>query len=169
MIHKIEFRHFRGLFSVALIFGMATFGLLAPSLSQSKAVAADSDPWNSAQTMKPADLVKELANNKQTPPTVLYVGFRTLFNGGHIPGSSFHGTPSTEKGLAELKFWADSLPRSTNLVLYCGCCPLDRCPNIRPAFATLQQMGFANLRVLILPTSFAADWAEKGFPVEKTH
>jgi thiosulfate/3-mercaptopyruvate sulfurtransferase len=169
MTGTIGFRNFRETSLATLCFSMAIWGLFAFFLIQCEVAAADSDPWNSAQTVKPADLVRELANNKQTPLTVLYVGFRTLYNGGHIPGSSFHGTPSTEKGLAELKSWADSLPRSTNLVLYCGCCPLERCPNIRPAFTTLQQMGFANLRVLILPTSFAADWAEKGFPVEKAH
>ena len=169
MTRKIGFLDLRAISSIALFWGMATLGLFAFPPTLSKVAAADSDPWNSAQTVKPAALARELLDSKQTPPTVLYVGFRTLFNGGHIPGSSFHGTPSAEKGLAELKSWADSLPRSTNLVLYCGCCPLERCPNIRPAFTTLQQMGFANLRVLILPTSFAADWVEKGFPVEKAH
>jgi hypothetical protein len=29
-------------------------------------------------------------------------------------------------------------------------------------------MGFTNLHVLRLTTSFAADWVEKGFPVEAT-
>jgi len=139
---------------------------LISSPFENVAAVADSDPWNSAQALQPADLAHELADGKQTRPTVLYVGVRTLFNGGHIPGSSFHGTASTEKGLEEMKSWADTLPRSTNLVIYCGCCPFDRCPNIRPAFSTLHDMGFANLRVLILPTSFAADWVEKGFPVE---
>jgi hypothetical protein len=28
-------------------------------------------------------------------------------------------------------------------------------------------MGFSNLRVLVLPTSFAVDWVGKGYPMEK--
>jgi len=28
-------------------------------------------------------------------------------------------------------------------------------------------MGFKRLRVLTVPNSFATDWVEKGFPVEK--
>jgi hypothetical protein len=28
-------------------------------------------------------------------------------------------------------------------------------------------MGFTHLRVLVLPKSFAEDWADKGYPVEK--
>jgi hypothetical protein len=101
-----------------------------------------SEPWTSAQIVPPAVLAQELGNKNGTPPTVVYVGFRTLFAGGHIPGASFHGTASTEQGLTDLKNWAEALPRSTNLVIYCGCCPFEKCPNIRPAFAALDKMGF---------------------------
>ena len=125
------------------------------------------DPWPPAQTVVPADLARELADKSSAPPTVVYVGFRTLFAGGHIPGATFHGSASKEDGLAEIKKWAAALPRSANLVVYCGCCPFEKCPNIRPAFTALHEMGFTHLRVLLLPTSFNADWVEKGFPFEK--
>jgi thiosulfate/3-mercaptopyruvate sulfurtransferase len=129
--------------------------------------ATSPDPWTAAQLVQPADLVKELSAKNQATPTILYVGFRTLFEGGHISGASFHGTASSETGLSDLKKWAASLPRTTNLVIYCGCCPFDRCPNIRPAFAALRDMGFRHLRLLVLPKNFAADWVEKGYPMEK--
>jgi len=125
------------------------------------------DPWTSTQTVQAAEFAHELGEKTETPPTILYVGFHTLFAGGHIPGATFHGSASTEQGLAELKKWADSLPRTTNLVIYCGCCPFEKCPNIRPAFTALNGMGFKKLRVLILPTSFVKDWAEKGYPIER--
>jgi thiosulfate/3-mercaptopyruvate sulfurtransferase len=125
------------------------------------------DPWPASQTIQPADLARELAVKNETPPTVVYVGFHTLFAGGHISGASFHGSASAKQGLAELKKWAESLPRSVNLVIYCGCCPFDRCPNIRPAFTALNKMGFRRLRVLVLPTNFATDWIDKGFPIQK--
>ena len=70
------------------------------------------------------------------------LGFRTLFEGGHVPQASFHGTASKEDGLADLKKWLATLPRSTNVVIYCGCCPFDRCPNIRPAYTALRDTGF---------------------------
>jgi hypothetical protein len=126
-----------------------------------------SDPWSPGQIVQAADFVHELEEKNGTTPTVVYVGFHTLFAGGHIPGATFHGTASTEQGLADLKKWADALPRSTNLVIYCGCCPFEKCPNIRPAFAALRELGFKKLRVLVLPTSFAADWAAKGYPLQK--
>ena len=126
------------------------------------------DPWTDAQVMHAADLVPEIAGAKgANSPTIIYVGFRTLFEGGHVPGALFHGTASKEEGLTELKKWLASLPRSTNLIIYCGCCPFDRCPNIRPAYAAIHEMGFTHVRVLVLPTSFAADWVEKGYPMQK--
>jgi thiosulfate/3-mercaptopyruvate sulfurtransferase len=127
----------------------------------------DADPWTAADTIAPAQLAAELTRANGAKPAILYVGFRTLFEGGHIAGATFHGTPSTAQGLDDLKKWASALPRATNLVIYCGCCPFDHCPNIRPAFATLHGMGFARLRVLVLPNNFAADWVDKGYPVGK--
>jgi thiosulfate/3-mercaptopyruvate sulfurtransferase len=126
------------------------------------------DPWTIRQILLPADFVRELGSAKGgNAPTVVYVGFRTLFEGGHVPGASFHGTASKEEGLAELKKSVAALPRSVNLVIYCGCCPFDHCPNIRPAYTALHEMGFTQVRVLVLPTSFAADWVEKGYPMQK--
>lgn len=124
------------------------------------------DPWTASQTVEPNDLTKELADAK-TAPTVLFVGFQRLYTAGHIKGAQFYGSGGGPEGLAQIRAWAAGLPRSSNLVVYCGCCPLERCPNLRPAFRTLHDMGFTKVRALILPTSFAADWAEKGLPYEK--
>jgi thiosulfate/3-mercaptopyruvate sulfurtransferase len=125
------------------------------------------EPWTSAQIVQAAAFAHELGDKNAAAPTVVYVGFHTLFAGGHIPGATFHSSASNEQGLAELKKWAETLPRTTNLVIYCGCCPFEKCPNIRPAFKALNGMGFKKLRVLVLPTSFVADWAEKGYPIQK--
>lgn len=153
---------FGGSLGIALLLTIACLvALIAPA-----SVQADSDTWTKAQTVLPTDLVKELANSK-TAPTVVFVGFKRLYSAGHIKGAQYHGTAGSEDGLKELAAWAAGLPRSTNLVIYCGCCPLDRCPNIRPAFKALQQLGFKNLRVLLLPQDFATDWADKGFPYDK--
>lgn len=78
-----------------------------------------------------------------------YVGVRRLYNGGHIPGAQHYGPGSTEQGIADSKKYATTLPKNSEVVLYCGCCPLVKCPNLRPAI------------------SFHVDWAEKGYPVQK--
>jgi len=127
---------------------------------------ADSDPWTKQQTMQPADLAKELENSTSAP-TVVFVGFKRLYTAGHIKGAQYHGTAGSEEGLKEFSAWAASLPRTTNLVVYCGCCPMEKCPNIRPAFKTLQSLGFQKIRVLLLPNDFATDWAGKGLPYDK--
>jgi rhodanese-related sulfurtransferase len=156
------------------IFVLGIFAALPLALFFAAAVSAGANqekaagPWSKAQALQPADLRVELEKVKgESAPTIIYVGFRTLFEGGHIPGASFHGTASKEEGLAELKKSVGKLPRSTNLVIYCGCCPFDHCPNIRPAYTALKEMGFSHVRVLVLPTSFAADWVEKGYPMQK--
>lgn len=140
---------------------LAILFLCSPLVAQNSSV-----PWTDAQTVQPADLNKELANTK-TAPLVLFVGFQRLYTAGHIKGAQYHGSGGSAEGLAQIKAWATALPRSTNLVIYCGCCPLEHCPNIRPAFTALHDLGFTKLRVLILPTSFEADWADKGLPYDK--
>jgi thiosulfate/3-mercaptopyruvate sulfurtransferase len=141
--------------------------LAQPHATASHLVEAP-DPWTVSQTVAPDVLVKELTAKDQTKrPTVVCVGFRPLYDGAHIPGASFHGAASTPQGIAGLKAWAQEIPRSSNIVLYCGCCPLQHCPNLKPAFAVVRDMGFTKLRVLLLPTDFNTDWIEAGYPVEK--
>ena len=115
--------------------------------------------------VEPADLATEIAGNDK--PIIVCVGVRVLFEGAHVPGAIFHGAASTTEGLDDLKKWAKGEPKDANIVLYCGCCPLTRCPNARPATAAMQQMGFTKIRTLRLPTDFKTDWIDKGYPVEK--
>lgn len=149
----------------ACLLALAIVSLPAPTLQSQEKKSAD--PWLDSETLEPAVLAKMLTDKYVSVPTVIFVGFRSLYVGGHVPDASFHGTASTEQGLAELKSWAASLPRSADLVIYCGCCPFDKCPNIRPGYTALHSMGFKKIRVLTLPKSFAADWADKGYPMQK--
>lgn len=150
---------------LTFLLALALVSLPVPAIrGQEKKTA---DPWASSDLMPPAQLAKMLTDKYVSVPTVVFVGFRSLYAGGHVPNAPFHGTASTEQGLRELKEWAASLPRSTELVIYCGCCPMDKCPNLRPAYIALIGMGFKKVRVLVLPTSFAVDWADKGYPIQK--
>ena len=150
---------------LTFLLALVLVSLHVPAIQGQERKAAD--PWTSSEEMQPPVLAKMLMDKYVSVPTVVFVGFRSLYAGGHVPDASFHGTASTEQGLAELKAWAASLPRSTELIVYCGCCPMDKCPNIRPAYTTLSRMGFKKVRVLVLPTSFAVDWADKGYPMQK--
>jgi len=148
-----------------LVAGVLLFLAAVLSLS-SRAARSESDPWGSANTVRPEEFAKELASSKN-PTTVLFVGFRRLYAAGHIHGAQFHGAAGSEEGLKELNAWAAKLPRSTSLVIYCGCCPMEHCPNIRPAYLALHQLGFTKVRVLLLENTFETDWADKGYPCDK--
>jgi thiosulfate/3-mercaptopyruvate sulfurtransferase len=147
------------LLSLLILAATLTLALLCPAQNAS-------DPWEKSQTVQPADLAKEL-NDANKAPLIVFVGFQRLYSAGHIHGAQFHGSGGSPEGLAQLKTWAATLPRTSNVVIYCGCCPMEKCPNIRPAFATFRDLGFKNVRVLLLPNDFAADWADKGFPYDK--
>src|SRR5438309_1189508 len=75
------------------------------------------------------------------------------------------GSPVTGTGRIVAERQTD-VPKDRQIVLYCGCCPWDHCPNIKPAFKLLQSMGFHQIKVLEIPTNFAQDWVDKGFPFE---
>lgn len=165
MIRTISNRTSLVISLLTFLLALALVSLPLPAIYGQEKKAAE--PWPNSEAMQPAQLAKMLTDKYVSLPTVVFVGFRSLYAGGHVPDASFRGTASTEQGLAELKEWAASLPRSTELVIYCGCCPMDKCPNIRPAYTALSALGFKKLRVLVIPTSFALDWADKGYPMQK--
>lgn len=126
-----------------------------------------SDPWTASQLIKPEELAKLLSDSRGEKPLVLHVGYSVLYRSAHIPGAKHIGPASEPAGVNELKKEAQNLSRNKEIVVYCGCCPWKDCPNIRPAFKTMQEMGFTKVKVLYLPNNFPQDWINKGFPVEK--
>jgi rhodanese-related sulfurtransferase len=105
--------------------------------------------------------------NDPKGPLIIHVGFDVLYRAVHIAGTPYAGPASKPEGIAELKKAVASQPRDRDIVIYCGCCPMDKCPNIRPAFAALREMGFTHVRVLSIPDNLKADWTDKGYPVDR--
>jgi thiosulfate/3-mercaptopyruvate sulfurtransferase len=124
------------------------------------------EPWSRSQLIQPAALAARISGGKAPKPPILFVGFPLLY-AKHIPGAVFAGPGARPQGIEALKKAAATLPRDREVVIYCGCCPWQECPNIRPAFLALREMGFRQIRVLELPSSFYADWIQKGYPVEE--
>lgn len=128
---------------------------------------------DTAHPVTPSDLVTASQLNSQLPAVkvgkivLIHVGFLTMYKMGHIPGSRYAGAASNAGGMAGLKKFVANLPRDQAIVIYCGCCPWDDCPNIRPAFETLKEMGFSNLKVVDIPERLGDDWTAKGYPVVK--
>lgn len=120
-----------------------------------------SEPWTAKQLMAPADLAKNINSGKNLP-TIVCVGPSAL-----IKGSTDIGPASEKANVDKLKATLSKLPKDARVVIYCGCCPFDRCPNIRPAFNMLNQMKFTNAKLLNLSTNIRTDWINKGYPVNE--
>lgn len=117
-------------------------------------------------TVQPAELASALASAPaDARPLLIHVGFRKLYQQAHIPGSEFYGPTSDDAVLASLRQRLDGLPRTTPLVIYCGCCPWDHCPNVAPAARLVQDMGFTAAKLLYIPHDLGTDWVAKGYPV----
>ena len=120
-----------------------------------------------SRLINPDDLVKILQSAKSEKPLMIQVGSHVLYSQAHIPGSEYIGSASSESGLQSLRKRVESVPRSKFIVLYCGCCPWNHCPNVKPADDALRAMGFTNVKVLYIANNFGADWVAKGYPVGK--
>jgi rhodanese-related sulfurtransferase len=147
----------------ARLFAAISLGLVLGTLTAAQ--SASSIP--PARLIQPEDLAKSLQAAKGEKPLIFHVGPHALYGQAHIPGSEYLGSASTENGLQQLRKRVEKLPRTTSIVIYCGCCPWSHCPNIEPADATLQAMGFTNVKALYIANNFGADWVDKGFPVAK--
>ena len=131
------------------------------------AVGQQANPNADLPRIQADELAKTIQSSSGQKPVIFYVGPVILYNQGHVRGAELAGPAGRPEGIEKLKARAASLSHDQQVVIYCGCCPFDHCPNIKPAYEQLQKMGFSKVRVLYLPTSFGTDWADKGFPTDK--
>lgn len=115
--------------------------------------------------VQPKDLAAQLAG-KGARPALFHVGPNVLYRSKHIPGSVYAGPGFKAEGLNALRAAAGALDRGREIVVYCGCCPWDRCPNVKPAVNLLKQMGFTRVKAVYMETNFARDWIDRGYAVE---
>lgn len=104
---------------------------------------------------------------KSQKPLILQIGPRSMYQQAHIPGAEYIGGTSTPEGIEALRARLKSVPKDKLIVVYCGCCPWNRCPNVHPAYKLLRDLGYTNAKVLYIADNFGADWVNKGYPVEK--
>lgn len=150
---------------IASIKYCASVLLIATAMVLKSSGQADSIP--ATRQMAPQELVKLLAVSSKQKPVVFQVGSHMMYVQAHVPGSEYMGLGVTEAGLQKLKHRVEPLPRSTFIVIYCGCCPWSHCPNIKPADDALRAMGFTNVKVVHIAENFGTDWKDKGYPTAK--
>lgn len=120
------------------------------------------NPWTQKQLLEPAVLAQQLKLPENRRPVVLDVG-----PAGVIKGAIETEPAEQEEGIQNLKTVLEDVPKNKEVVIYCGCCPFTKCPNIRPAFRVLLKMGFTNARLLNLSQNLKADWIDKGYPLQE--
>jgi rhodanese-related sulfurtransferase len=141
---------------VAVPAGLAQF---SPGASSSSATSIPD-----SRLIQPEALVQLLKGGEKEKPVILQVGSHVMFSQAHIPGSDYAGPGSQASGIQSLENTVATLPKDRQIVLYCGCCPWNRCPNVGPAYKRLHDLGFTNVKVLYIANNFGDDWVGKGYP-----
>lgn len=118
------------------------------------------DNWTQKDLIEPSALAAILANPKAKQPLIYNIGVVE-----NIKGAKNFGAASEKENLERLRKTLAGLPKTSFVVVYCGCCPFSRCPNIRPAVAMLKTMGFTNGKLLNIPTNLKQNWIDKGYPL----
>ena len=110
--------------------------------------------------MTPATLNLRITQNKDVP-VILNIGTE-----GKIKGSLRVGIMTESKDL-DLLLKVKGIPKSKEIVVYCGCCTLENCENVEKAFNILKKNGYSNVKALNLGEGYGPSWSGKGYPVDK--
>src|SRR5690348_12679221 len=137
------------------------FAMIAGIVSFKNIKQQGNEPWKQDQLMEPSALAAIINDPSAKQPIIYSIGF-----GSGIKNSIIEGPVKDSANLLKWKNELGKLPRDANIVIYCGCCPFEHCPNIRPAFKLLNEMGFTNQKLLDLSHNLKADWIDKGYPVK---
>lgn len=120
-----------------------------------------SEPWRLDQLMATNVLAAKIKGNQTADVLILSIGPDAI-----IKGSVDIGPTQEEANLAKLKNYLKQVPKDKKVILYCGCCPFDKCPNIRPAFSALDKTGFKKTELLNIPKNIKVDWIDKDYPTK---
>lgn len=147
------------LFTIFLFFSATGLSLAQTPINNQQALDKK-DNWTKKDLIEPSALAAILANPKTNQPKIFNIGVVD-----NIQGAVNLGGVSKKENLEKFETALSKLPKSTFIVVYCGCCPFERCPNIRPAVNMLKTMGYTNGKLLNLPTNLKQNWIDKGYPL----
>ena len=144
-----------------------TVSLLTLLVLTVASLPAQSGQWNTGDLVQPKQLADRLKDAKGNKPLLIEVSFPILFRNRRIPGAVFAGPGAKPEGIEQLKKAAAGLAKDREIVLYCGCCPMVQCPNVRPALSALRALGFQRVKVLFIESNLAKDWIDQGYPIAR--
>jgi hypothetical protein len=142
-------------FTIVIVLLFTTIGFIKYQGDEGQS----SEPWTEKQLMAPADLASVISSPNAKKPMIFSVG-----PGALIRDSKDMGPVHQKENLDKFKKALVLLAPNTEIVVYCGCCPFEHCPNIRPAFILLNEMKFTHARLLNLEHNIKTDWIAKGYP-----
>lgn len=118
------------------------------------------EPWTDSQLMPTKELADQINTAGKSQPLIINIGPQAVIKGSVDvgPGKEKTNIKALEKMLAKQD-------KNKEVVIYCGCCPFEKCPNIRPAFNQLKELGFTHAKLLNIPQNIKVDWIDKGYPV----
>jgi hypothetical protein len=140
--------------------GIKIFSLLLLFIG-GKATAQNKINWTIDDLLEPADLSVTIKSNKNVP-VIFSIG-----PGAIIPHSKDIGMIKESDNMQKFKDQLAALAKDTQIVIYCGCCPFEHCPNVRPAIQLLKDLNFTNFKLLDLPHNIKIDWIDKGYPTQQ--
>ncbi len=135
-------------------------GVAAPATAQDLTIPAD-------HLLQPAEVAQLLHSPEGKKPLILQVGSSVLYAEAHIPGAEYAGPAGEDTGLQVIRDRVRNLGHDQFIVIYCGCCPWNKCPNIRRAYHELASLGFTHVKAMYVADDFGTDWVAKGYPVAK--
>ncbi|RWY48562.1 rhodanese-like domain-containing protein [Mucilaginibacter gilvus] len=144
------------------LLGLLAFGTLTQAQTSPKAIPMllMNNPWIEKELLAPSELATAIKSGAAKTPLILNIGAVE-----DIKGAQHIGAVSDAENLVKLRRAIADLPKNTEVVIYCGCCPFTKCPNIRPAFNELKKSGFTDIKLLNLPVNLNTNWVTKGYPL----
>ena len=138
------------------------FGVLMANaqVSASMSMPGTGTPWKPTELMEPGELNDAIKSNKA--PVIFNIG-----SVEDIKGAVHIGPISDAASLEKFKTAIAAHNKNAEMVIYCGCCPFGKCPNIRPAYKQLKDLGYTNVKVLNLYVNLRNNWTSAGYPLAK--
>jgi hypothetical protein len=127
-------------------------------------IQKQTEPWTKDQLMEPKDLAAVINDNSiKVRPVIIDIG-----PAGLIKGAVEIGPAHEQESFDKLKVFLSKQTKDAQIVIYCGCCPFEHCPNVRPAFKLLNDLGFTHQKLLNLSHNLKTDWINNGYPMDSS-
>ncbi|MBO9701703.1 MAG: rhodanese-like domain-containing protein [Sporocytophaga sp.] len=133
---------------------LISVGILSFTLNKSD------NPFTEEYLIEPSELARILNSSTAKQPVIFNMGPMQ-----HIKGSVNVGIGNSTSGMNQLQAKVSKLNKNQFIVIYCGCCAMQNCPNVKQPYEYLKNAGFENFKILNIKSSLSEDWVNKGYPM----